>query len=486
MSVTIFRDIEEALSREVRRITTHSARTLDKTVLKETYDPLSGELVQTPIEAEFYDSSADAGGVEYPHFFIRLMKSREDLTSGRVIPEYGKWIVSPVKFSPKAFEIVFPGGALVPAVGNEITTTGYQIAKVQVGFLIRLLEGNNKGTYKISSITIGGMGNHSIFVSNVIAENLPSFTFDSTSRVILFSSATDLDTVKVGDQFTDFSSTVFSITAVDAPNGKITINGSTIPDSASGSVVTRLGNVLQSTDLSLVRFIVMDPAKPVSVVSADCTTQASSLYTGISPAIPMDAFYLIRIDSKTRQNHRDILNRIWEEFNPPRTALPVIVRTALSADQPLTVDVTTGGSNTITISDNSNFNVGDKVFIFDDLTPTKRPDGEGFQRPFTSLIIDKISTDQLVLQDVVPDTYKISNCTRIVSNAEFKLFMFNFVDHVTKDVEGSQYWVHEFTFWVQFWIDRLEQSSIDSALTAITDIAKDIEDIDTGEILSDE
>ena len=482
MSVTIFKDIEESLSREVRRITTHSARTVDKTVLKETYDPLSGELVQVPIEAEYYDSSADAGGVEYPHFFIRLMKSREDRFSGRVVPEYGKWIVSPVKNSPKAFEIVLSGGALVPALGNEITTSAFQIRKVQVGYLIRLLEGNNKGTYKVSSITVNPSGDHSIFVSNVICENLPEFTFNSTTREVVFGSAVDLSTVVVGDQFTDFSSNTFNITGVNAAQGQITIDGSLAPDSALGANITRSGNVLQSTDLAIVKYLVMDPFKPV-LVAGSCGTQASSSYTGISPAIPLDAYYMIRIDSKTRENHRDILNRVWEEFNPPRTGLPVVVRSALSADELLTADVLTGGSDTVEVADNSNFNVGESVFIFDDLTPTKRPDGKGFQRPFKTVVADKISTNQLVLKDVVPDTYKISNCTRIVSNAEFKLFMFHFVDHVTKDVEGSQYWVHEFTFWVQFWVDRLEDVE---KITAVTDIGTDIEDIDTGIILSDE
>jgi hypothetical protein len=482
MSVTIFKDIEESLSREVRRITTHSARTLDKTVLKETYDPLSGELIQVPIEAEYYDSSADAGGVEYPHFFIRLMKSREDRFSGRVVPQYGKWIVTPVKFSPKAFEIVLSGGALIPTLGNEITLEAFQIRKVQVGHIIRLLDGNNKGTYKIAAITINPLGNHSIFVSDVICENLPSFTFDTNIREITFSSEVDLSTVKIGDEFEDSSSNVFNVTAIDSALGKITIDGILVPSSALGSTITRVGDVFSSTDLALVRFLVMDPTKPV-LVAGGCSTQASSAYVGVSPAIPLDAYYMIRIDSKTRQNHRDILNRVWEEFNPPRTALPVIVRSALSADELLTVDVTTGGSNTINVSDNTNLNVGDKVFIFDDLGPTKRPDGEGFERPFESVIANKISTNQVVLLDTVPDTYKISNCARIVSNAELKLFMFHFVDHVTKDVEGSQYWVHEFTFWVQFWVDRLEQAK---EITAVTDIAADIEEIDTGNILSDE
>ena len=80
MSVTIFKDVEEALAREVRRITTHNNRTQDKVILRETYDPLSGEIVTSSIEPEFYDSSADASGGEYPHFFIKLLKSREDKT----------------------------------------------------------------------------------------------------------------------------------------------------------------------------------------------------------------------------------------------------------------------------------------------------------------------------------------------------------------------------------------------------------------------
>jgi hypothetical protein len=485
MSVTIFKDVEEALAREVRRITTHNARTLDKTILKETYDPISGEVIVMPIQAEFYDSSADAGGVEYPHFFIKLLRTREDRFSGRVVPEYGKWITQPLIFSPKAFEIVLNGSGLVSSPGNDITTSAFQIRKIQPGYLIRLLSGNNKGTYKVSSITVNNSGSHTISLSNILVNNLPIFNFDSTLREVVFKDPVDITTAIIGDVFTDSLSNNYNIVTIDAINGKFTIDGSTTPSSSIGSRITRSGNVLQNTDLSQVSFIVMDPLKPVSAV-AGCSTQAASLSVGISPAVPLDTYYLVRIDSKTRQNHIDILNRVWEEFNPPRTGLPVIVRTALSADELLTADITTGGSNIVQIADNSNMNVGDKVYLFDELTPTKRVDGEGFQRPFESIITDKISTNQVVLQHIVPDTYKISNSTRIVTNAEFQLLMFHFSDHVTKDVEGSQYWVHEFTFWVQIWIDRLEQSSISSAITSVTDIAKDIEDIDTQIILSDE
>jgi hypothetical protein len=480
-SVRIFEDIEEALSREVRRITYHDARTVDKTVLRETFDPFSGEVVTVPLEAEFYDSSADAGVVQYPHFFIRLMKSGEDRATGRIVPEYGKWMQEPVATSPKAFQIVLGGSGLISAPGNELTTSAFQIRKVQTGYLLRLLEGNNKGTYTVISITVSNTGDHSIFVSSTLVQNLPAFIFDTAARTLVFQGATDLNTVLAGDTFVDASSTSFPITSIDVNAGKLVIGGIGTPDSSDGSSITRSGNVFQNTDLSQVRYMVMDPTKPIQAVLICGEDNGSTSSQGVSPPIPMDAYYMIRIDSKTRENHRDVLNRVWEEFNPPRTALPVIVRSRLSADEELTADVTTGGATTIQVADNSNFNIGDPVFIFDDLTPTKRPDGLGFQRPFESTVVNKISTDQIVLKDTVPDSYKISNTARIVSYAEFNLYMFNLEDHVTKDVEGSQYWVHEFTFWVQFWIDRLETPS-DTGV--VTEIQTPIEDIDTGNIIS--
>ena len=482
MSVTIFKDVEEALAREVRRITTHNNRTQDKTILRETYDPLSGEVVVSSLEPEFYDSSVDASGGEYPHIFIKLLKSKEDRTSGRVVPQYGKWLTEPLQYSPKAFQIMLNGGALVTTPGNQLITTAFQIRKIVAGYLIRLLTGNNIGTYKVSSVVPSSGGSHSIFISNIIVNNLPILNFDNDTREVIFKTSVDLYTVKIGDIFTDSLSNTFNITAVNPANGKITINGISTPSSSIGSQITRSGNVLTNTDLSQVSYIVMDPTKPVISVTG-CGQQAAASVGAISPPIPLDVYYLIRVDSKTRQNHVDTLNRVWEEFNPPRTALPVIVRSSLSADQILTLDVPSGGSNTIQIADNSNMNVGDKVYLFDELTPTKRVDGEGFQRPFESVITDKISTNQIVLQDIAPDTFKKANGARLVSNAEFRLFMFHFTDHVTKDVEGSQYWVHEFTFWIQIWIDRLEEASVRSA---ITDIAATIEDIDTQIILSEE
>lgn len=479
----VFLDVEEALSREVRRITFHDNRTLDKTVLQDTYDPFTGEVIKVPITAKFYDSSADANHIQYPNFFIKLKKTREDRFTGRVVPEYGKWIRTPIQNSPGAYLIVLTGiDGTISAAGNDFLTAAFQIRKVQPGYFIRLLNGNNIGTYIVQSTTISNTGEHTITVSNTIVQNLPVSLFDPNTRKVYFQGPVDLSTVKIGDIYTDASSNIFTITAIDSNLGTIVIDGITTPSLLVNSIISRTGNVFTSTDLSSVRYLVMDPTQPIQVAGLAGQQDQKEKSEGVSPPVPIDAYYLIRIDSKTRENHIDVLNRVWEEFNPPRTALPVIQRSSLSAEQFLTADIPTGGSDIIQVGDTTNFSLGDQVFIIDQYHPTKRPDGDGFERPFESKVIEILSSTQLRVADIVPDTYLAANCTKIISNCEFHLFMFHFVDHVTKDVEGSQYWVHEFTFWVQIWVDRLEQPD---SLTSVTEIATPIEDLQGNIIIED-
>lgn len=451
MSVRIFRDCEEAISREVRRITFHDNRTLDHTILQDTFDPITGENITLPIEANFYDSSADTRQIQYPHFFIKLLRTKEDLTTGRVTPQYGKQCGKPVLTSPKGYDVVlYVSDGTINAPGITINTGIFQIRKIQVGFLLRILEGNNVGTYKIATVVPGSVGNHVITVSPDLVENLPAIGFDNTLRVVTFLSPLDLNTVKVGDNFVDNLAAVWPITAVDPNTSSITIGGVGSPDLNDGGLITRPGNVLVP-DTGLIKFTVMDPSKPMTVSFGQEAFGVMQLY---DHEIPLDLYYLIRIDSKERASHIDVANRMWEEFNPPRTSLPTIVRTKLSAEQKLTIDVASGGSSTISVASNADFSVGDPVFIFDDLTPTKDVHGNGFQEVFDASIIGKSGTNQLILSKPVPDTFLVENNTKIVSNAKYTLFMFHFVDHVTKDVEGAQYWSHEFTFWIQVWVDR--------------------------------
>jgi len=485
MSVTIFKDIEESILREVRRITFHDTRTADKTVLEDTFDPFTGELVQVPVEPSLYDSSADASHIQYPHFFVKLQKTREDRFTSRAVPQYGKNCLTPIRTSPKGFEIV-AGSAdgVISAASNDFVTTLFTINKIVPGYLLRLLSGNNIGTYVIDTVTPDSLGNHTITVTQEIVTSLPIFLFDPDTRTVVFdlNENVDLNTVLAGDTFTDSLSTVFGITSIDATAGTIIIDGVTTPDFTAGATIDRIGDVFTQSDPSLVRFIIMDPSIPVTanfISGTDTNVTASNV--GTSPQIPIDAFYLVRIDSKEQCAHIEILNRMWEEFNPPRTALPVIVRTALSAEQLLTADVTTGGSDTIEVEDNTEYSIGDPVVIFDDLSPSKNECG--FDRPFQSVVKSKNITGggvhEIILEDVVPDTFVFANCPKIVSNTEFQLLMFHFQDHNTRDVEGSQYWVHEFTFWVQLWVDRLETPKETSV---ITDICEEVGTISEGVI----
>lgn len=467
MSVRIFKDIEEALSREVRRLTYHDNTTQTETVLQDAFDPITGEIVQVPIEPNYYDSSANANNINYPNIFVKLLRTREDRFSGKVVPQYGKDIAVPVATSPRAFEIVANGLGTMNN-GNDLTSSLLKIHSIQAGYLLRVLSGSNQGTYTIASTTPDSGGSHVISVSSDIVDNLPGLYFDSATREVIFSGDVDLNSVKPGDDFIDFATTSFTIVSVDALNNKIEIGGIATPDLSDGSKITRPGNVFVE-DLTLTRYLVLDPSKPIiAQVSGGSTCDSTSSFTNVSASIPIDAYYLIRVDSKERKSHIEILNRMWEEFNPPRTGLPVVVRSKLSSETLLTVDVGVGGSQTITVESNTEFSVGDPVVIFDDLSPSKNTSTEGFERPFSSVVTEKIGTDQLVLEDTVPDKYIITNCSRVVSNAELQILMFHFVDHKTRDVESAQYWVHEFTFWVQTFVDRLGDIAETGVVTDIS------------------
>lgn len=482
MSIQIFADIEESLAREVRRITFNDSRTLTSSVLQDSFDPFTGELVSVPIEPSFYETGADANHTQYPAFFIKILKTREDRFTKRVVPPYGHQNIVFSNTSPKAYDIVISGATAAGVVpGNTVEILAFNVRKVQPGYLLRLLSGNNKGTYIIDTITINNMGPHQLTLKQELVINLPAFTFDSTTRTVLFSSPTDLNTVAAGDQLQDSLGSLFDISSVDPNSNTVVLSGVGTPDLNSGAKIVRVGNVLQQTDLSAVSYLIMDPSKPVQAYSACGLNDATTTTVATNWPIPIDCYYLVRIDSKEKKNHIDILNRVWEEFNPPRSGLPVVVRTALSAEQPLTADVTAGGSSTLTVADTSNFSIGDKVYLIDDLRPTRNAAGE-FQSPFESKIVGIVSATQVALADVVPDDYKVSTRAKIVTNASSELLMFHFVEHTVKDNEVAQYWIHEFTFYVQAWVDKFGAAK---EYGPVTDIGASIENIDTDYIYTD-
>lgn len=481
MSRKIFRDVEEGISRELRRLSFFDKRTVSLTVLEDTYDVFTGEPIQTSITPTFYDSSADAQNIQYPHFFVKLLKTREDRFTGRVIPPYGQNFLSPVDTTPKAYGIVARHiDGQISAPGNVLRTSTFRIRLIQPGYLIRVQSGNNIGTYTVTSVSAASTP-YSITVSNTLLNNLPKIIFEPTDKRVYFTTPIDLNTVKLNDNFVDASSVSFPIMEINTSNSSIRIGNIGTPNTATGSSITRTGNVFQNTDSTPLTYLIMDPTKPVNQVFTLGTEAATTNFKGRSPTIPIDAYYLIRIDSKERDTHVDVLNRMWEEFNPPRTALPTIVRGPNSDDQLLIMNAL-AGTNIITVADNCGFNINDPVFVFDNFHPTKGPN-DNFEVPFAAKVIGKIAHNQLVLDTALPSDFTVANVAKIVNNAYYYLHMFHFVDHNTRDNEGAQYWVHEFTFWVQIFVDRLE---VPETYTAITDIATTLEDFQGNIIIQDD
>jgi len=474
MTVEVFNNIEEALFREIRRITHQQDRTLTKTILQESFDPLTGEVLQNHVEPSFYDSSADTGHIQYPHVFVRLMSTREDRFSNREVSYYGNNIICPAEESDtpitndRAYEQVIPMQvAQIPTDGNDLTLSTFKIRKVLPGHVVRILDGDNIGNYTISSVTVGSPS--TITLSNTLLSSLPISTFDILTRKLTFLESVEIGTIKVGDQFTDNSSNTFNILSIDGLT--IELDGVTTPDIASGSSIQRLGDVLTAEGGNIC-ILLLDPSKPV--LTASGLHKADGGNKNINAPIPLDAFYRVRIDSKEKKSHTEILTRMWEEFNPPRTALSTIVRSSDSAEQLLTSSVTTGGSTSVVVADITDYKVNDKVFIIDDFNPTKSAEG-GFAEPFEATIVAFSGSDTIILDKIVPDTFTVDTCSKIVSNAQHELYMFHFVDHLTKDVESAQYWVHEFTFWVQLWVDRLGipkefNSSVGKVSTPLEDL----------------
>jgi hypothetical protein len=486
MSRRIFKDVEEALARQIRRITFHDNRTVDEVVLEEAFDPLTGEVITVNVEPDFYDSSADTGHRQYPHIFIRLMKVREDIFTNRAQLNYGNLFICPNEESPKptsgpkAFAQVIPmGEGDVLAAGNDFTFSNFRVAKVQPGHLLRLLNGNNIGTYVIDTVTRTETGPHTLTVTADVALDLPNASFNNVTRLLTFLDSVDFTNIKVGDVIEDVDTNTFNIIQVDANSLSVEIDGTTVPNLTQGAKITRSGNMFQTADSDPVCFLIMDPTQPVIGKASGREVAVGSQNS--NGFIPIDAFYMIRIDNKEKDAHTEVLNRMWEEFNPPRGGLPTIVRTEDSAEELLTADLPAGGSTSIQLN-NADFNINDNVFLINDFTPTKSSDG-GYEEVFTAKVVDKVGTDTIVLDKVVPDTFTLANCAKVVSNAEYQVLYLHFVDHRTRDVEGAQYWVHEFDFWIQFFMDR--QGTPAEFSGNINGISTPIEDLDGVTIIPD-
>jgi len=335
MSVTILKDVEEALLREFRNILINEQRTNTYEAFPAVFDPFTGEqVVGQALEGRFYDSSDNARNIEYPHVYIKVLRSEEDLTSGRLVPPYGNEVTIPVPFASRAFNIIAGGYDLMMVSGNSVTTSNIKAILFNNSHLLSIISGPNAGTYKIASITLLDNGPHTIVLSPILVSNMPVSSYTLATGVLTFLSPVDLTTVAAGDIFNDSTSKTFTITAVNLVENSITIdrsNGS--PSTLSGSSITRTGNILKTPDSHNESYFVLDPSSPIVGKGLLDPTQANtSVNRAIDWSIPLNIVFGVTIDTKNFNDHTSVWNRVWEEFNPPRRGLPIIVRTPDSSE----------------------------------------------------------------------------------------------------------------------------------------------------------
>lgn len=475
--VQILEDIEAAISREIRRITFFSRNQRKdgfEGSLRESYDPWTGELVRIPIEPRFYDDAADAMISTSPRFSVSLLKLYEDLESKRLLPAVGnedlECLPGPGAYEPvigSCFAKTTDGGS-----DSVVELTHRHIRQVQAGHWLRITTGNNQGTYIIDSINLIGNGPHEITLSNDLLQNLSDFMYNKDAGILTLIDFVDISAVKAGDEFVDAASNVFTITAVNPSTPSLAVAPGSAVVNGSGGTIRRVGDVLQNDDAGEDQGImILDPSKPVA--------GKATKYAKRSWQIPYNFLYYIKIASRERDDHIRIADRVMQVFNPPRGSLHVVTCTNLSATTELKADVAVG-TKTILVEDSSKFYPNERFRICDNFDI-----GE-------ELTVERVNNASNSITVVTPPTksYKVDDCTRLISNYVLCVLERDFTNHVVEDKEDRQFWVHRFTYRIEGWIEsRIAPYTTEQTFEEVGDVnfvqaaLEDFDENQTGEVV---
>ena len=437
--VRIIEDIEEALSRDVRKImfATQRDRAATELLFKEMFDPFTGELKRKPIEPRFYDDSAEALLSSNPRFTIQLLKLYEDLETSRNLPAVGLEQVE-VLPSPGAYNILFSGMDALTTDGSTddtITLTHNKIRTLTTDHWIRLSTGDNQGTYRIETITLNGNGPHTLTLSHDLLADLPAFKYNPATGMLTFNEFVDLKAVQVGDDLIDVNSNSFTISAVNTDNSTVVIPVGSLIVPVEGATINRAGDVLTQDDEGEPQcYLILDPSAPIPNKGTE--------YRLRSQLIPYSFVYYIKVVSREREDHIAIAGRMMEVFNPPRGVLYTITRFDESSESLLIKDAL-AGERVLYLKDASKFYVNEHIRLFDNLNI-----GE-------DLLIEQvnISSNTLTVNTPIQNKYLINDCANAVSNYQICTLERDFKNHITEDQVDKQLWIHRFTYKVEGWVE---------------------------------
>ena len=410
--IQVIKDLEEALKREISQISTnYQARKGAKTI-QTSFDTFTGEAKSIPIEASFYDENSSSNAVIYPRFDIRFDLVEEDKSSGRMISiwedyyETYRTLIQPNQNRPQVFEPVVSGRE-AQNTGDGIVIDSIKLSKVNESYLVKIMSGTNKGTYKIDSID---NQTFKIILDNTLVEDTKELSFNESTRRLYLLNPTDLFAVRAGDIFVDASNNEFKINHIDTKKRELQLSGSGTPDLDTGGQIVRQGNILRNIDKESVFYIVMDPSKP-RTGKLDPHLPLTDSYLTSHPSTPFNYHYTIEVKNKERVAHIETAERMTETFiNRPRRAIRVLLRKFNSGESEVTCGSKNGNGFQVEVKDASQFCVNDSVHFVN-----------RFEIGENNQIID-IEDNLITFRERIPTQFNENNNAVLVSNADLKFW----------------------------------------------------------------
>ena len=412
--IQVIKDLEEALKREISKISTqYQARKCDKT-LRTTFDTFTGEEVSVPIDASFYDENSGANAVVYPRFDIQFTLIQEDKTSGRMISiwedyyESYRTLIQPNQDRPQVFEPVVSGRE-AENDGDGIKIDSIKLSRINESHLVKIMSGNNRGVYKIDSIDYA---ENKIILENVLVSDIQEISFNENNRKLYLLNPTDLFAVRTGDIFVDSDSNEFKIQNINTKKREVQLGGTDQPTLEVGSSIVRQGNIMRNVDKQPISYIIMDPSKP-KVSPLEPNNFLTDSYLTSLPSTPFNYHFDIEVKNKERIAHIETAERMTETFiNRPRRAIQVVLRKFDSAESNITCGSKSGNGFQIEVDDASCFCVNDSVYLIN-----------RFEVGDNNQIIDiDYNNNVVTLRNRIPTFFSEDNEAKLVSNVDVKFW----------------------------------------------------------------
>lgn len=466
------KDMEEALKREIRRLTTHYSQTLTNTGTQTTYDVFTGEVEQITLKAHFYDESANPNNIQYPRVDIRFDEIAEDRESGRMISlwearnsDYNQLMWVNQNKPPVYFRITSGNEGMTS--GDSFLISSAKTKLVSAGNIVSILTGNNKGRYKVLSVN---------YIDNIITldptlvDSIEHMSFNPQTRKLYLLDPTDLSAVKAGDVFEDANSTRFTILNVREDKRELYLGGTAEPSVVAGASILREGDVLANIDVSAIKYVIMDATRPL--MYQPCDSQVTEGWISENYATPFNYVWTVEIKNKERQSHISIADRFTETVViRTRRALDILLRTQDSAESKVIDGPELGSANIVKVKDASKMCVNDSVYLVNNYKISQN-----------NQIVDiDYTTNQVMLRLPIPLEFNFKNDAILVTQANLKLwgmFLVNGNGIMGQDALNS-FFRQEYQFRIEGW---KEDEASETNVSGITEITVDPKSFDGADL----